>query len=408
MKERLYGSLAVLKLLKDGASPKFSKEIYEVGKNFVPLTRKVLSELEKNLEDSSHWCYVEDTKVRQVIGQSLKGSRIPYFSTLPVQYCWMRTEGKTSICVKEVPNELKEIEKAFIHLGNGGDLKDTSLDEDLPLDFLSTMSLEEVQNLVQDDELLKETFKEKLGKVPLSFLGYEISWRKGICKLEEVEPSAARQVMKYKSIAESKAGEELFLSSRIRANDLEEVRKNLRSLEDILELQGKLGAIAGGIVSGSLEIYKSDFDPLRNVLPTFFYNLTSFANLVGDDLKEFKEDFKRVGDSIKNPANSLALLLVKEGMGMPNLKKLEEFLNSERGREIFAGMIDFFLEKLRGNVEFISSHGSEVERKLTSYSLGFTFASVSNNLKKFSREFKLQIYPRVEEEVLWMIKKLKE
>lgn len=366
----------------------FKDEVLQVLRGLVPTAREAMRLLEEDVNKSFQR---EEAKI---IKYTLRKSRLPYFCTLATQYSYLRA----NLCVlPEEREKLMRTAEYFTALGASGEIKDDIIDSPQFKRRIEGKGLEEIESILEDDESFRETCKDFAARRCEAYFNL---FDFGLRKLEN--SASIEKVLKWKKVSEKCIARELFLAEKLRRDGSCGLRG--LSLEELLEPQGKLGAIAAGIVDACNEAFNCD--RLSHQTSQLFYYHTSQLNLIGDDFKEYEEDLREKDHSIANPSNFLALAMASKGFE-PSYSSLKQFMKVER--QLVEEGINYFMPKIEENVFQIAKHGKWIDKQLTREAIGFSFAWViGRNLRKFDEKFNTNFYEDLEEKYKKIVEKLKE
>gem|GEM_PF-2666005 len=366
----------------------FRDEIHQVLRDFFPIAREAIRLLKKEISESF------PREEAKIIEFTLRKSRLPYFCTLATQYSYRR--AKLDI----LPEEKKELIRAtecFMALGVGGEIKDDLIDSPQFQKRMEGKGLEEIESILEDDESFKDVCEDFAAQRCQAYLKIFDFGLRNLGSDTSIE-----KVLKWKKVSEKCVAQEVFLAGKLR-NEGSRALMGL-SLEELLEPQGKLGAIAAGVIDASNETFNCD--RLSHQVSQLFYHFASQLNLIGDDFKEYKEDFKKRDHSIADPSNFLALAMASMGFE-PNYSFLKQFVKTNE--DFLERGINYFMPKIEESVVQIAEQGDWIDRKLTRKAIGFPFAWViGRHLRKFDKEFHTNFYERLKAKYEKLMEKLKE
>ncbi len=329
--------------------------------------------------------YAREQDIFKIIKRKLKETRPPWFIrniTLSAYACNQNYEKTFSEeCLYDMITG-----SAFLY--PGGDSEDDFCDNYLESFISSNEKYERILDLLRDTKNLIRISSGNREALNLAKATHYLL-TEGASRLRRRSERAFEEYSRRKrERLDPVQAKDFYYRFCLRKGRIEEVRKNLVSLEKILETQRKLGeigatwAVVSHLLAGGEEGYLED-------LEKFYLNGTSLLNLAADDLKEVEEDFaydpkSKVG--IKNPANVLALKMVSEGYDHLSLKELKNYLK-KNSIEI-SRMIVLHAENLEKSYENLKD--SPYEEDLP-YVFGFMEEIVEREVKKFEKRFKIKV-----------------
>jgi len=289
--------------------------------------------------------YKNEPQILKIINKKIKETRPPWFVRNINLSSFNSNKGYASTFSEECIEDMAI--GTILYLG--GDLKDDFTDNYLE-DLLSQEeSFSNILSLLKDENnLLKLQHKSKdsfiIAKATASLL------EEGSSRLKNRSERAFKEyVEKKENRLDPIQAKDFFYRFCLRKGRIEEVRKNLTSLEKILETQRKLGEI-GATWARVSHILSGGEEKFLDSLGNFYLYVTSWLNLAGDDLKEIEKDFypdKKSKIGIENPANVLALSMVADGYNFLSLNELKNYLrkNSQKISEMFNFYWDNLMEE---------------------------------------------------------------
>jgi len=327
-----------------------------------------------------------ELKDQKILKIALKESRPPWFVRNITLSAFCCNKGFYSTFSKDCVKGMM----VGTLLYRSADLKDDFSDNYLEKKLPPHKTFEEVHNILLDEKNL--VYLARNWGIEEASLIANASYsliNLGRNMLKEMNEKAFEEYEKFeKGDLNLTQAKDFFYRFCLKKGRMEEVRKELSSIEKILETQKKLGKVGetwirvSHLLAGGEEKY---LEPLGE----FFLYSTSLLNLAADDLKEAEDDFSYDGESkvgIKNPANILALCMISEGYNWLSLSELKKYLK-EKGKVVYK-MLNYYFENVLESYERAKDSPYEKDLSLT---LGLTLDMMEREVKKFEKKFNVKV-----------------